>query len=142
VSALSFTDRTPLYDGDALKELSEIKGKNGEIDHSTLPEFARKVTAEGEDGRDLGAMISMLVKAVQQIKDYLSQIAVLNTQQDKKIKRLEEQNILLMERLDRLESLDKNLGCSYIESTNKEPIVITTKLSPQTIIEKLRKLFN
>jgi hypothetical protein len=80
-----------------------------------------------------------LVKAVQQIKDYLSQIAVLNTQQDKKIKRLEEQNILLMERLDRLESLDKNLGCSYIESTNKEPIVITPKLSPQTIIEKLIK---
>lgn len=142
VSALSFTDRTPSYDGDALKELSEIKGKNGEIDHSTLPEFARKVTAEGEDGRDLGAMISMLVKAVQQIKDYLSQMAVLNTEQDKKIKRLEEQNILLMERLDRLESLDKNLGGSYIESTNKEPIVITPKLSPQTIIEKLRKLFN
>lgn len=31
---------------------------------------------------------------------------------------------------------------AYIESTKKEPVVITPKLSPQTIIEKLRKLFN
>ncbi|PKN63254.1 MAG: hypothetical protein CVU57_20325 [Deltaproteobacteria bacterium HGW-Deltaproteobacteria-15] len=42
VSALSFTDRTPAYTGaDALKEISLIKSKDGQIDHSTLPTFAK-----------------------------------------------------------------------------------------------------
>jgi len=83
VSALSFTDRTPGYDGDALAELAGIKTKGGEIDHATLPAFARteqihktvetvngkEVTTETvEEGRDLGAMISMLTVAVQQLK--------------------------------------------------------------------------
>lgn len=45
VSAQSFTDRTPFYEGDALLEIANIKGKDGKIDHSTLPEFAHK-TAE------------------------------------------------------------------------------------------------
>jgi hypothetical protein len=42
ISALTFTDRTPFYEGDALTEIMKIKGKNGEIDHSTLPAFAHK----------------------------------------------------------------------------------------------------
>lgn len=63
VSALSFTDRTKGYEGDALAELAGIKAKNGEIDHDTLPAFAK--SADG--GRDLGAMISMLTAAVQQL---------------------------------------------------------------------------
>lgn len=41
VSALSFTDRTPHFEGDALAEIMLIKGVNGEIDHNTLPAFAR-----------------------------------------------------------------------------------------------------
>lgn len=64
MSALTFTDRTPFYEGDALDELSKIKGINGQIDHTTLPVFAKK-----EDRRDLGAMISMLTVAVQQLND-------------------------------------------------------------------------
>jgi hypothetical protein len=82
-SALVFTDRTPAYEGaDAVSDLKKIKSKNGKIDHSTLPEFAQKkvqvdqIGKEGdedyepareEDGRDLGAMISILVKAVQEL---------------------------------------------------------------------------
>lgn len=79
-SALSFTDRTPHYDGDALAELRGIRGKTRtvrgkqikEIDHSTLPAFARVALERGagkqpEEGRDLGAMISMLTVAVQQL---------------------------------------------------------------------------
>lgn len=42
VSAESFTDRTPFYEGDAVTEIMNIKGKDGEIDHSSLPSFARK----------------------------------------------------------------------------------------------------
>ena len=43
-----------------------------EIDHSTLPAFARVALERGagkqpEEGRDLGAMISMLTVAVQQL---------------------------------------------------------------------------
>jgi hypothetical protein len=41
VSALTFTDRTPHFEGDALAEILKISGIKGEIDHSTLPEFVR-----------------------------------------------------------------------------------------------------
>jgi hypothetical protein len=39
-SFASFTDRTTFYKGDALSEIAKISGKDGEIDHSTLPAFA------------------------------------------------------------------------------------------------------
>lgn len=92
VSALSFTDRTPYYEGDALDEISKISSDgNGGIDHTTLPKFAKKMIRsrskvaertekingrvkkfdvtikEEEEGRDLGAMISVLTVAVQQL---------------------------------------------------------------------------
>jgi hypothetical protein len=91
VSALSFTDRTPYYNGDALLEIKKIKGKDGLIDHSTLPDFARtklKVAHAKnikaydmkskskqisfseeveEEGRDLGAMISIITVGIQQL---------------------------------------------------------------------------
>lgn len=84
VSAFSFTDRTPSYEGDALSALSKIKSKNGQIDHSTLPKEARVIKEVSkniykkgvmvgqeiveEEGRDLGMMISILTKAVQQLR--------------------------------------------------------------------------
>jgi hypothetical protein len=41
-SALSFTDRTPGYTGDALAEIAGIRtDDDGNIDHSSLPEFVR-----------------------------------------------------------------------------------------------------
>lgn len=71
-SALTFTDRTPHYTGDALAELRQVRGDRRKgIDHSSLPAFARRqVRTKGggsEEGRDLGAMISMLTVAVQQL---------------------------------------------------------------------------
>lgn len=84
-SALSFTDRTPFFDGDALAAVRGIRGTpSGEIDHKSLPEFAarklkhtkrervgpRMVEREvEEDGRDIGAMVSVLTVAVQQLLD-------------------------------------------------------------------------
>lgn len=41
-SALTFTDRTPFYEGDALAALKPIAGKDGKIDHNTLPDFAKR----------------------------------------------------------------------------------------------------
>ncbi len=83
-SALTFTDRTPHYEGDALAALRQIRGKTNtvrgkqikEIDHTTLPAFARVTLSQGADkqpevGRDLGAMISMFTVAIQQIADRL-----------------------------------------------------------------------
>ncbi len=91
VSAATFTDRTPFYEGDAVAELRRVSGSNGEIDHSTLPAFAQKDKVIGvleerkriekgkeiveqvkvgeqiEHGRDLGAMISILTTAIQQL---------------------------------------------------------------------------
>lgn len=97
-SANTFTDHTPYYEGDALAELRLIRGKDGKIDHDTLPAFTRRQTTvktpvmdvktdqqkknqagEGEyedvpaPGRDLGATVSMLVVAIQQLADRLDQ---------------------------------------------------------------------
>lgn len=81
-SALSFTDRTPAYFGDALAELRWVSGSRSKgIDHNSIPKFAQKkvlatrLLADGtkenyeEEGRDLGAMVSVLTRAVQQIVD-------------------------------------------------------------------------
>lgn len=75
VSAASFTDRTPMFNGDALDSIKRIKGEKkqrGLIDHSTLPAFARvrvKGTKRSEeyDGRDIGAMVSVLTVGIQQL---------------------------------------------------------------------------
>jgi hypothetical protein len=75
VNALVFTDRTPYYSGDALKELNKIKGKGGNIDHASLPDFTRYINTYknkkgktvSDTGRDLGATITMLTIAVQQL---------------------------------------------------------------------------
>lgn len=77
LEALSYSDHTPYYEGDALSEIMKIRGKDGKIDHSTLPDFAHvqhirkddKGKEYIEDGRDLGAMISILTVAVQQLKN-------------------------------------------------------------------------
>lgn len=90
-SALSFTDRTPHYTGDAIVEIKKITGRNGLIDHDSLPVcvqveriediFTDKVkTVKGKKviekiktgeetikERDLGAMISVLTVAIQQL---------------------------------------------------------------------------
>ena len=78
MSALTITDRTKGYEGDALSELARVKAKNDEIDHDTLPAFARyeRIDDNGEIevGRDLGAMISMLTVAVQQLAARLEKV--------------------------------------------------------------------
>jgi len=70
LTAASYADNTPGFVGDALSEIMLIETVGGEIDHSTLPDFARKqVVVDGkvEEKRDLGAMVSMLVVAIQQL---------------------------------------------------------------------------
>jgi hypothetical protein len=82
MSAQSITDRTPHYDGDALAELRNVAGKTNqgkrEIDHGSLPAFARKKVRKPdgtlEEGRDIGAMISVLTRAVQQLDARLDAI--------------------------------------------------------------------
>jgi hypothetical protein len=82
VSALSFTDRTPMFNGDALDSIKRIKGEKKErglIDHSTLPAFARvrvkgtKKSAE-YDGRDIGAMVSVLTVGIQQLVERVEEL--------------------------------------------------------------------
>ena len=77
-SALTFTDRTPFYDGPAIEEINKIKGKDGKIDHKTLPESVLVVREGQPDGRDLGAMISVLTKAVQEISTEFNELKSLN----------------------------------------------------------------
>jgi len=40
LTAASYADNTPYFEGDALTEILKIKGKDGEIDHKSLPDFA------------------------------------------------------------------------------------------------------
>jgi hypothetical protein len=59
------------YFGDALAEIKKIKGKkDGHLDMESMPPFA--VAENG--GRDLGALISMLVVAVQQLTDRVEKL--------------------------------------------------------------------
>lgn len=83
-SALSFTDRTPAYTGDALAEIRMISHDcKGMINHATLPEFARHTRIErSEDGqeteieeRNIGNMVSILTKAVQQLTSKNEELA-------------------------------------------------------------------
>ena len=77
VSALSFTDRTPGYSGDALAEIKSIVNDvQGRISHKTLPAFARAKftnpeTGQESEGRNIGNMVSILTKAVQQLSEKL-----------------------------------------------------------------------
>lgn len=66
------------YFGDALSEIKKIKGKrDGHLDLSSLPAFARTTITRKdkdgkeivEDGRDIGAMVSILTKAVQELTE-------------------------------------------------------------------------
>lgn len=67
------------YFGDALSDIKKIKGKDGHLDMSSLPVFARKTITRKdkdgkeivEEGRDIGAMVSILTKAVQELDDRL-----------------------------------------------------------------------
>lgn len=95
VSAQSFTDRTPFYEGNAIEDLKKIKGKNGQIDHDSLPDFMKKIVknkkpnikgkkilstkVKEEIGRDLGGSISVLIKAVLELSseiDTLKQLKI------------------------------------------------------------------
>jgi hypothetical protein len=76
-SANTFTDRTPGYSGDALAELKSIvNDARGRISHKTLPAFARAKftdpsTGQETEGRNIGNMVSILTKAVQQLSEKL-----------------------------------------------------------------------
>lgn len=83
VSALTFTDRTPYFEGDALNELIKFTGKDGEIDHKSLSDFVKvervkpiyaldEKTIIGystQTERDLGATITLLTIAIKQLNE-------------------------------------------------------------------------
>jgi len=49
VSALTFTDRTSAFEGDALAAIMAIKSVDGELDHSTLHPFAQKTIVKRQN---------------------------------------------------------------------------------------------
>jgi hypothetical protein len=77
VNCASVTDHTPGYNGDALSELKNITNDtHGRISHKTLPAFARAkftdpATGQETEGRNIGNMVSILTKAVQQLTNKL-----------------------------------------------------------------------
>lgn len=72
-SALSFTDRTPAFTGDALAEIRKIPmSVTDQISHEALPQFVRHrridpQTGEEVEERNLGNTISLLTAAVRQL---------------------------------------------------------------------------
>lgn len=126
-SALGYVDRTPAFTGNALEALSAVKDDgSGLIDHATLPEFARKTIkkppprdsipkdgkgnldyskappATDEEGRDIGAMVSILTKAVQELM-------AVNEEQNSRIGKLEETVVFLQKQIDTLTGTKINL---------------------------------
>ena len=101
-SALSFTDRTPAFTGQAIDALRKIAAtKNGEIDHSTLPEFVQETSAKGTPERSIGGMVSVLVKGSQELITNLEAAVEERNQLISDLtKKLEEMN----DRLTKLES--------------------------------------
>lgn len=90
-SAASFTDRTEAFIGDALAAIARIKAdENGNIIHSTLPEFAINPYQDENDewwaGRDIGNMVSVLTAGMQQL------IAE-NTELKARLEKLEEKKV-------------------------------------------------
>jgi len=87
VDADDYLYHTPAFTGEAISLISKIKddGK-GNIDHSTMPKFARrnvksiKKDKDGKsissvaDGASLVAMISILTKAVQELDERIEKI--------------------------------------------------------------------
>jgi hypothetical protein len=91
VTATSYVTGSPAYEGDAVSELIKIKSDKGKLDHASLPVFAQATFRKykkpfderfpesgseevTEPGQDLGAMISMLTVAIQQIDTRLKAI--------------------------------------------------------------------
>lgn len=77
VNCASVTDHTPGYQGDALAELKTVATDvHGKINHKTLPAFARAKFTDPKtgmeiEGRNVGNMVSILTKAVQQLTEKL-----------------------------------------------------------------------
>lgn len=99
ISADSFTDRTPAFQGDALSALAAIRAsERGEIDHASLPEFAampyRDARGEWWPGRSLGDMVSVLVAWTQQYREHA----------EAELAKRDEQIAALLTRVDALES--------------------------------------
>ena len=74
LTADSYVDHTPSYDGDAIIELKQVTSMKGKIDHNTLPQFARTTKIDSKtgkeiEGRNIGNMVSILTKAVQQLTE-------------------------------------------------------------------------
>ncbi len=75
MNCASLTDHTPGYNGDALAEMKNITNDaKGRISHKTLPAFARAKftdpsTGQETEGRNIGNMVSILTKAVQQLTE-------------------------------------------------------------------------
>jgi hypothetical protein len=106
LTAASYADNTPFFDGNALFEIKQIKAKDGKLDHSTLPDFAKKiinkekrtkktkngmlalvdneVETETTIGRDLGASISINTVAIQQLIDKIEDLELELSQLKKK----------------------------------------------------------
>ena len=77
-SALSFTDRTDAFVGDALAAIEEIAADaKGNIDHSTLPMFAvepyQDETGEWWPGRSVNNMVSVLTTGMKQLIEKLAE---------------------------------------------------------------------
>lgn len=129
VSAGIFVDRTKFYEGDALSEIAKITGMDGEIDHDSLPTFARKdhkikikskkgklVDENGdtydeavEPGRDIGAMVSILTVGIQQLIE-------LNATQQTEIDKLKAAYEALAERVSALDSIETDITWETVTS--------------------------
>lgn len=118
ISGLSFTDRTPFYEGDALAEIMKIKSKNGEIDHSTLPEQTRKSI----------------------IKNIYSDIELIELSESESFEEVEEDKIIVQEVInDKTKKVEKIKSILEIQEYQDGFIIENGKVKPNI---KRKEIYN
>lgn len=90
VNCASVTDHTPAYEGNALTDLKYVTNDDqGKINHKTLPKFAQAIfkdpkTGQETEGRNIGNMVSILVKAIQELTEELDTVKLQLTKLESK----------------------------------------------------------
>ena len=76
LTAASYADNTPFYEGDALAAIANITGVDGEIDHASLPVFAQHNTSVTTKTIQKGIKIPVAEKDAFEDKDIIKTMQV------------------------------------------------------------------
>ena len=136
VSALTFTDRTPFYEGDALSAIKLIKGKNGKIDHSTLPKFVQvHKTRDIMEEQTITKERQKTIKEEKEVKTKTTKL--INGKHIKVIEtKIEEVNKPVTEKVDLYNEKGEVIGEHEIPVMEDYEVIESVKIGEKEVIER------